>query len=436
MYPDSLNSTEYRVQSQPDELGLENDLPRPRIGIYMPKFGPGGPARYVDGILNSVDPREFELLLVSDDSIVSSEHRKTEVRLSAKNLDSSRSSEVRLARWGSGIRAFGGAFVPTALKRIAGFYASARRLAEVFRHARLDLLHTQNTGCEESPVAARLAGISRVLGTFHVDSTYDLARVRSGPSYRLLEFVSNHSLHHAIAVSEAAKLDWARRTALRQSFITTIHNGIDASHFRRRNMAAEARALLDLPTQPSIVIATVGRLAPEKGTAYLLEAFAAIASVYSSAVLAIAGSGPLQEGLAAEAARLGIVERVRWLGFQSDVRLLLEAADIFVMPSLCETIGYSHMEAAAMQLPVVATRVGGIPEVVIDGETGLLVEPRNPSELFQALTTLIESPEMRRSLGQAGRTRIKSKFREEDMARRTLEIYRKMLCDPPLRNGT
>src|SRR5205823_3773712 len=145
------------------------------------------------------------------------------------------------------------------------------RLAKWFRSREIDLLHTNNAGCEESALAGRLAGIARVVGTFHVDSTYDLSRARSGFAHRTLECVSNHCLDAAIAVSEATGRDWARRTRLPPGRIVRIYNGIDASRFERRCDHAEARQRLGLPTE-GIVIGGVGRLDEAKGFRFLLDA--------------------------------------------------------------------------------------------------------------------------------------------------------------------
>ena len=112
--------------------------------------------------------------------------------------------------------------------------AGRLRLAQIFRSNHVELLHTNETGCEVSAVAGRLAGIRRVLGTLHVDSTYDLQKERGGFRYRVIEHLSNHCLHKAIAVSEATKCDWLRRTHLSADRVVTIPNGVDLQAFRRR----------------------------------------------------------------------------------------------------------------------------------------------------------------------------------------------------------
>src|SRR5262249_33772558 len=112
---------------------------------------------------------------------------------------------------------------PRALGLWTGFARETRRLARLIREHPVELFHTQNTGCEESPPAAKLAAVRHVLGTFHVDSTYDLHRLRSGLPHRLLERLSNHSLDKAIGVSAATAEDWIRRTHLPRHRAVTVH---------------------------------------------------------------------------------------------------------------------------------------------------------------------------------------------------------------------
>jgi glycosyltransferase involved in cell wall biosynthesis len=324
--------------------------------------------------------------------------------------------------------------VPRFARCWSGFGRHSRRLARALRPAKIELLHTQNTGCEEMPVAARWAGVPRVLGTFHVDSTYDLDHVRSDFAHRALEWLSNRSLHQAIAVSEATKRDWMRRTGISGARVATIHNGIDPGHFQRRRSPAQARGQLGLP-QEALILGGLGRLDPAKGFGDLIAAAALLRIEFSHVLVAIAGAGPLREQLAAEAAALGIADRVRLLGFQSDVSLLLDACDVFVLPSLCEALPFALLEAMAHELPAVGTTVGGVPEVIMPGETGYLSPPRDSARLAAAVRPLVASAELRQRLGRAGRRRVERHFHEQDMVRKTIEVYEQMLTRPPAKQG-
>jgi glycosyltransferase involved in cell wall biosynthesis len=305
----------------------------------------------------------------------------------------------------------------------------------MFRSNPVDLLHSHNTGCEEAPVAARLAGTPRVVGTFHVDPTYDLHGLRSGLRYRLLEHLSNHCLDRGIGVSGDAGRAWMRRTHLPARRVVTIPNGIDAESFRRRTSKATARARLELSSD-ALVLGGVGRLEEAKGFTYLLDAVAMLAADFPKLMLVVAGRGPLLDDLTRQAGRLGIADRVRFLGFQSDIQGVLDALDVFAMPSLCETLGYALLEAMATELPAVASAVGGIPEVVVANQTGFLAPPRAAGALAAALRPLLASAELRDRFGGAGRERVVRCFREDEMVRRTIMLYRELCVSPRRSSGS
>jgi len=401
---------------------------RHRLGFYCPGAGSGGPWRYVHSILQAIDPDEFEVVLLCD---LAGEYGPRPwievVRLSPTgNVAATASDETRR---GSGLpkRKLLSRFAPNSARIWAGFAKQTRRLAAVIRPCGLDLFHTQNTGCEESPVAGWLAGVPNVVGTFHVDSTYDLHHERSGPAHRLLEAVSNRCLDVGIAVSRAAGQNWIRRTRLSPARVATIYNGIDPEKFRRRRSRQSARAQLGLPVDERLVIGGVGRLDEAKGFTYLIEAAAQLQEQFPKLMVVIAGEGPMRKHLERQTANLGLSETVRFLGFQTDVQPVLDALDVFVLPSLCETLGYAFLEAMASELPTVGTTVGGIPEVIVAGETGFLVPPRNPGALAKAMRPLLQSAEMRQRMGAAGRERVIENFREEDMVRKTVQVYRGLL---------
>ncbi len=322
---------------------------------------------------------------------------------------------------------------PAGAKIVLGAVREARNDAKRIRRIGADLYHAQNTGCETSPIAARWAGVPIVLGTFHTDSTYDLDRQRDGWGHRLIERYSNRCLHHAIAVSEATRRDWMRRTGIRGDRVTTIHNGVCPETYRRRRSQAAARAELGLPAD-RLLIGAVGRLDRAKGHADLIDAFARIATTKQEADLVIAGAGPLREELASRCERLGVASRVHFLGQVSDVSLAYDALDVYAMPSLCEALPFALLEAMAHGLPCVTSRAGGMPEVVVDGQTGRLVAIGDVEALATALGDLIGAEELRRSYGAAGRARVEKHFTERQMVDQTLALYERLI-DERLRRG-
>ena len=127
--------------------------------------------------------------------------------------------------------------------------------------------------------------------------------------------------------------------------------------------------------------------------------------------------------------KLGLSEKVQFLGYQNNILEILRSMDIFILPSLWEGMPNAILEAMAAGLPVVATNVGGTPEVVVDGETGFLVPPRDPEALANAIKLLIDDPELRKKFGQAGRERVERHFTIQETVRKTEELYLRLLAE-------
>jgi glycosyltransferase involved in cell wall biosynthesis len=396
---------------------------KPHLGIYCPGNGTSGPWRYVHSIITGLDPNEFEVTVFCD--LPGGYDPRPWVKVvrlgNPVHPAGSPAASPNALRPRNRSRITG--LVPKAAKLWAGFGRQTRLLSRLLRQHSIDLFHTQNTGCEESPIAAKLAGLRHVIGTFHVDSTYDLNKVRSGPSHKLLEMISNRCLDAAIAVSHATKRDWVRRSHIPIDRVVTIHLGIDPEKFRRRHTRNAARSALGLPAD-GLIIGGVGRLDEAKGFAYLLIAASRLRPEFPNLSVAIAGEGSLREKLEADAVRLGIADCVRFLGFQSDVQLVLDSLDVFTLPSLCEALGYALLEAMAAELPVVGSTVGGIPEVIVPGVTGFVVPPENPDQLTASLRKLLQNEKLRTTMGVAGRERVIRHFHERDMLNKTIELYR------------
>lgn len=406
---------------------------KPRLGIYCPGAGTGGPWRYVHSILAALDPNEFNVTVFCDLPGEYEPHPWVKVvRLggcvahpggtTATAPKYNRPAKRSTLTW----------LAPKAVRLWAGFGKQARRLACLIRQHPVDLFHTQYTGCEEAPVAAKLAGVENVVGTFHVNSTLDLHRVRSGPSHRVLEHLSNRCLDTAIAVSHATKRDWVRRSHMPADRVVTIHNGIDPGKFRRCQSRKAARAALGLPID-GLIVGGLGRLDEVKGLTYLFDAATRLRTEFPNLTVAIAGAGPLRESLEQQAAQLDLTGVVRFLGFQSDVQLVLDALDVFAIPSLCEALPFALLEAMAAELPAVGAAVGGIPEVIVPNETGFVIPARDSARLAESLRVLLKDAALRARMGAAGRARVIRDFHERDMVQKTIDIYRKAYRCHPVR---
>jgi glycosyltransferase involved in cell wall biosynthesis len=285
---------------------------------------------------------------------------------------------------------------------------AAWRLARVLRRRRADLLHTHTLAAANA--LARLAGAAvRVpfVSHLHIENHFR-------PVTRLLlAWLDNATARIAarlVAVSEDTKRAYERQGYPRGR-IEVVYNGVDlpANGVYRRNDPAR--------------IGEIARLCDVKGQRELLQALARL----PDARLVLAGrdlerGGAFQDELERESERLGIRERVEF-GFQEDVPALLDTLDVVALPSWTEGLPLVLLEAMARGRPVVATRVGGTPEVVTDGETGLLVPPRDPEALAAALRRVLDDPDLARRLGDAGRAQVAERFSAAEQERRMLEIY-------------
>ena len=208
--------------------------------------------------------------------------------------------------------------------------------------------------------------------------------------------------------------------------VSCIHNGIDLEAVRVTTSREAFRRKWQIP-EDAVVIGTVGRLVPVKGHAILLDATRILQASIGNVALVLVGDGPLRKDLEANAKRLGLEKSVIFAGQQDQSYDFMNMMDVFVLPSLHEGIPMVVLEALALQRPVVATRVGGIPEVIEHGQTGFLAEPSDASSLARLLQRLVEDLPMAVSIGKAGRTRVEEKFTARTMAGKTAELYEQVL---------
>jgi glycosyltransferase involved in cell wall biosynthesis len=230
-------------------------------------------------------------------------------------------------------------------------------------------------------------------------------------------FITRYALRRAdhITATGLRLAEAAARYAPAGKPVTVVPYGVDLREFRPRPRRERSE----------VVVGAVARLSKEKGLHYLLQAFALMAGRYPQARLLLAGDGPERQRLERLASRLGLGERVRFLGEvpHEQVPEVLQQLDVFAMPSTYEGFGVAALEAEAMEVPVVASRIHGIPDVVLDGETGLLVPARDRQALAAALERLAVDGDLRRRLGQAGRAFVAEHYSWEDNTAQMEALY-------------
>lgn len=201
-----------------------------------------------------------------------------------------------------------------------------------------------------------------------------------------------------------------------------VPNALDAGEFYRRRRTEEAKRDGSIPPG-RLVVGAVGRLSPEKGFQLLIEAAGRLIGEGQDMELWIVGEGEERSALESKVVSLDLGERVRFLGFKTDVRPLYEAMDVFVVSSLREGLPNVALEAMAMEVPVLSTRIAGIPSLITDGSNGVVVEPGSVSALASGLRRLLGDPDARLRLARAGRETVETSFNFDLRMERILEIY-------------
>jgi glycosyltransferase involved in cell wall biosynthesis len=305
----------------------------------------------------------------------------------------------------------------TALRRRPGFHPSlGGALARVAREHRATVIHAHHYS---SFVYASLARLwrpdLRLVFTEH-------GRLSDAPpsrKRRLVNRVLAHAPHAVFTVSKDLK-----RHLVAEGFsaaqIGVIYNGIDLAGTQPASSRTSVRRSLGV-SDDEFVIGTVARLDPVKDLGTLIRATAALPDALRP-ILLVVGDGPERASLEAEAARSGRAERVRFLGHREDARTLLAGCDVYVNSSISEGISLTILEAMAAGLPVVATRVGGTPEVLADG-SGVLVAPRESLSIAGALSGLASDIARRRGLGDLARQRAHARFALDRMVREYAGAY-------------
>lgn len=292
------------------------------------------------------------------------------------------------------------------------------RIGRLVREGRFEVVHSHTWGTYiESALGALVGGASVLVHTVHGHYLYYApglaSRLKRGLRH-LVERVLARAHRRVVTVSDAIQQYVRTEVGLPASRLLTIHNGVSD---------APGPARPDRGDRPAVFI-TVGRLAAIKNYAMLLRAFSDVVRLHPACRLVIVGDGPERGALESLAQGLGIAGSVEFLGFRQDVQQLLADADVFVLSSKYEGISIALLEAMRAGLPAIGTRVGGMAEVLVDGETGILVPDEDQAAMARAMTSLATSPAERRRLGDKGHARMLDSFSMSVIVERYLSVYR------------
>lgn len=296
-----------------------------------------------------------------------------------------------------------------------------RTLVRYIRLHKIDIIHTHLLA---SDIMGRLAGF---LTRRPVVSTIHNARVdlEIEPPYRrwMERWTARLWCRRLIVVSPILREEIAAWFGLPQSRVIAIPNGIDTAHFRLPSSFNPAAARREMLGGDYRMVTNVAGLRPQKGQSYLVEAAAKVLAIHPDVRFAVVGAGPLRHEIEEQASSLGISDRFLIMGLRTDVPEILAASDVFVLSSLWEGMPLSLLEAMAAGCPAVATGVGGVPELLKDRVTGLLVPPSDSAALAAAIIDCLDNPEQARQRAATAQVMVVHEYDRNAMTRKWEAVY-------------
>ena len=302
---------------------------------------------------------------------------------------------------------------------IFSWMTTINRLIRLIKRKKIDLIHSNGSRVTiYGGIAARLT------------STRLIWHARVADRDRLLDKLLSRLATKIIVISKAVskRFAWLKD---KEKKIIVIYNGIDLRRFNPNLNGNEIRDEFNIAAGIHFV-GIVGQLIPWKGHHYFLEAAARVVQKIPQAKFLIVGKdivrgGEYKKELESLAERLGIREKVIFASFRRDIPRIMASLDLFVLTSEKEHFGRVLVEAMACAKPVIAANAGGVPEIVKDGETGILVPPKDPEAMAEAIVTLLRDKKKAQRMGQAGRKRAEKMFSIEENVRKTEKLYEKIL---------
>ncbi|MFC1514705.1 glycosyltransferase family 4 protein [Candidatus Omnitrophota bacterium] len=311
------------------------------------------------------------------------------------------------------------------LSKVAG-------LASIIRQNKIDLVHSQGGRADFfARIAAKLSGVPVVSTIAAPVEEYEVGRLRKAV-YISLDRFSEKFVSRFIVVSEALRRVLTEKHRIPEDKIVKVHNGIDAADYASRpEVIARLREEFGVKTGAKL-IAVVGRLAQVKGIGYFIQAIKQMTADdrQRNICALIVGDGPLRGELEDLVERLGLKDIVRFTGFRNDIKDILSALDILVLPSIREGQPMVVLEAMASGLVVVASRIEGIEEVIEDGVTGILAAAKSPAALAREIVGVLGDDEASERIRRQAKASVEERFDLEDMVAKHQDIYTQLLKKP------
>ena len=296
------------------------------------------------------------------------------------------------------------------------------RLTRLLVRERVTILQTHGARANfYGRIAGRLAGVPVIISTVHNSlKDYEVRSLRRG-LYAFLLRLTLPIVHRIICVSNANRRDVIEECPASAAKLRTVYNGVDPSAFPSQPDRKRVREELGITPGPVLVM--IARLTEQKGHRYLLQTIPSLLKTWPQLCCVFVGEGELHDALRCMAVDLAAARACRFMGVREDIADVLAAADVVVLPSLSEGFPFVLLEALAMGCPVVASRVNGVPELIEDHTTGLLVPPRDPQALEAAIREILSDPTAASRMGAVGRAVVRERFTVNRMVADTTAIF-------------
>jgi len=300
-------------------------------------------------------------------------------------------------------------------------------LCKLMRQIKPDVVHTHTSKAGLlGRWAAWKTGIPFIVHTPHGHVFYGHFRILVSKLFLFIERLTSLVTDRMVALTAGEKQDYIKLLVSKPDKTVVIHSGVDIDQYMNVQIDTEEKKRALGLSSKALVVGTVGWLLPIKGPAYLLDAMVDIWQHSSNVELVYVGKGDLEEDLKQKAMKMGLSGKVKFLGWRDDVHKIIPVFDVFVLPSMNEGMGRVLVEAMAAGKPVVASNVGGIPDLIVNGQNGFLFEPGDVNGLSAAIEKLLLDKNMRCAMGEKGQT-IARDFSEEKMIKKIDALYASLL---------
>lgn len=304
------------------------------------------------------------------------------------------------------------------------------RLSEIIKRNDINIVHGQGARAEfYGRLASRLAGNSKYVSTIAMPvEGFDVGPIRKR-IYSLFDHFSEKFVDRFLVVSDVLRDKMIRRHGIPAEKVIRIHNGIEVDHYLPQDQSGlreGIRRKFDVG-EDTLLIGAIGRLVWQKGFEHLVQAVPKVMNKFPQTKVLIVGEGPLRDNLEALAQKLRIEKHIIFANFRSDVKEILSALDILIVPSLLEGFPMVTLEGMAMAKPIIATAIDGIREQIIDLKSGILIPPRDPDAITDAIIRLRKDRNFAQNLGLEARLRVEEHFTVEKMVAETEKVYLSLL---------